>query len=424
MIKFDNYLDLFLRLGFLFLPIGLIAGPAIPDFIIILSSIIFIFKLNKKYLTEYKLIISFFLIFYTFNIFSSLLSDNVLFSLKSSIFYIRFFIYVFVISYIVEKTPGIIKQLLYVLSIILTLLLIDTLIQFIIGKNILGYPAADNGHRLASFFKDEYILGSYTLKIFPLALFCLQFLNLNQRLKNYSSVLIFGISGIIIILSGDRAPLYLFFIFCLLFLILTDNKKFYIFFGSIVCTILIFFILTNQPLKKRIIDQTIIELGLTEKKAGYNFEKNGIFIFSPHHEKLISTGFNMWKKNKYFGVGPNNFRNNCEKITYKDGGEIFRCNNHPHNLYVQLLSETGIIPFVILVLLFFVIVSYYVKYFILFNINKKSSIDYSEFILIILAIINLWPLTTNGNFFNNYLNLQMILAFGFLLSQKKNFKYI
>ena len=135
MTKFDNYSDKILRLGFLFLPIGLIAGPAIPDFIIILSSIIFIFKLNKKYLTEYKIIIGFFLIFYIFTIFSSLLSDNILFSLKSSFFYIRFFIYVFVISYIIEKTPGIIKQLFYVISIVLTILLIDTLIQFIIGKN-------------------------------------------------------------------------------------------------------------------------------------------------------------------------------------------------------------------------------------------------------------------------------------------------
>ena len=69
-------------------------------------------------------------------------------------------------------------------------------------------------------------------------------------------------------------------------------------------------------------------------------------IFTPAHDSLIRTAFNMFKDKPILGHGPKMFRVNCRDKNYGVG--ITPCMNHPHNFYVQLLAETGIIGFLFL----------------------------------------------------------------------------
>ena len=43
------------------------------------------------------------------------------------------------------------------------------------------------------------------------------------------------------------------------------------------------------------------------------------------------------------GVGVANYRDLCPDILAD--GSAFRCDNHPHNFYIQMLAETGILGF-------------------------------------------------------------------------------
>lgn len=91
------------------------------------------------------------------------------------------------------------------------------------------------------------------------------------------------------------------------------------------------------------------------------------------------------------------------------------CNTHPHNFYIQLIAETGIIGLVfismIFIYLFFLIAknSFY-RYF-----RKLTYFSDSQICILVGFFIVLWPITTNGNFFNNFINLISFYPLGFLL---------
>lgn len=91
------------------------------------------------------------------------------------------------------------------------------------------------------------------------------------------------------------------------------------------------------------------------------------------------------------------------------------CNTHPHNFYLQLLAETGITGFLFITILFI-----YLSYLILKNIlgiyfYKKIFSNNLEICMISILFVTLWPLTTTGNFFNNWINIISFYLLAFYL---------
>jgi len=61
--------------------------------------------------------------------------------------------------------------------------------------------------------------------------------------------------------------------------------------------------------------------------------------------RVMGAGLEVFKTSPILGVGPAAHRELCPEIV----GEVpeFRCDNHPHNFYIQFLAETGIIGFIV-----------------------------------------------------------------------------
>ena len=75
----------------------------------------------------------------------------------------------------------------------------------------------------------------------------------------------------------------------------------------------------------------------------------------------------MFKENYLFGIGPKLFRIKCSEERYKPFENVKVedvCSTHPHNTYIQLLSETGIIGFLLIFSLFILICYKFLSQFI------------------------------------------------------------
>ena len=95
-----------------------------------------------------------------------MLSDSVLFSLETSIFYIRFGVFSLAVWFLLDHNKLIIKYLFYSFIISFTILLADAYLQFFTEINIFGSKII--GTRVSSFFEKELILGSYLSRLYPI----------------------------------------------------------------------------------------------------------------------------------------------------------------------------------------------------------------------------------------------------------------
>jgi len=422
----------FFKIIFVIIPIGLISGPFIPDLGITLMTILFIFLSFKKNLWkeyyDYNLIKFLFLLNFYF-IFSSLFSENILYSLKSSLFYFRFIIFSIAVWYLLNNiNKSFIKNYTIYLIILFLILSIDATYQYANGQNIIGLKII-HSNRASSFFSDQLVLGSFQsrLLILILGLF-IAFKVFKKNIIILNIFLLFTCASIF--LSGERTSFALFVISLVLFLFLSKiSVKFKL---SIITSIALIFLilLTDKGIRYRLIIEPLHQSNLASEKLIKNYsdqkkiyvhEDNKILIFSKEHTAHYKTAYKIFLGNKLFGVGPKMFRYKCSNKEYNSGN--LSCSTHPHNFLLQVLAETGIIGLIFYLVMIFFIIN---KMLIIFRKNNSNN-DFIQLCCLILFFINLFPLLPSGNIFNNWLSIIFYFPLGFYLhalNQKKEQKYI
>ena len=74
------------------------------------------------------------------------------------------------------------------------------------------------------------------------------------------------------------------------------------------------------------------------------YDKNSIDEKTPLYFKQFESFHGTWLMNKYIGGGIKNFRYYCH-VNPKSKNTDFKCNMHPHNYFLEILTETGLIGF-------------------------------------------------------------------------------
>ena len=395
---------------FSLIPFFLITGPFLSDLSVSLISLLFLIYCVKRNNFSYfnHNYFYFFLIFWIYLIFNTLINNFNLDSLKISFFYFRYGIFVIAIATFLKEDYKFIKYFFYCILICFTILVFDGFYQYFTGENILGWK---NSTRISSFFGDEKILGSYLSRLWPIFFGLTIFIFKDKNKLSLLIILIFILSESLIFLSGDRTAFFninLSAIFVILFSQKLLKLRLITLLSSILILIIISFI--NPTAKERIIDQTIAQMNLDSKSKVVN--ENSIYIFSKEHTHHYISAVKMFLDNKVFGIGVKNFRNFCNDEKYKIS--LDSCSTHPHNTYIQILTETGIVGFLFLLTVLIYFCKYILKHFIL---KFKGKYYFNDFEICILSgiAIYLWPIVPTGNIFNNWLNIAMILNFPFLI---------
>ena len=426
-IKKNSYHNLLLIASILLIliPPALISGPFLPDLFIVLISLIFLFiyKYQKKIFFTQSLFFRFFLIFYFYLIFISVISDNFIQSIKPSITFIRFGFFSLAIFFILQNRTDFKKYFYLVLCLTLGFLMFDGYLQFVTGKNIFGYET-NRPDRLGGLFFDELILGSYLGKIIPI--FCTFSLFNSRYLNKYYISIFILLIYILIFLSGERSA----FLTTTLYLVLiapffVSLKKGILFF----ITIIILFggiIISNKNIKSRYFDQMIAHTMPNQAQHGYDY-------FLPEHIGLFKNAIKIFKQNILFGGGLKTFRIYCDyvddkiidptkfklaDVIAKDDCKIYssskNCSTHPHNYYLQLLAETGLIGFIFIFVVFLKLLFNYFKQ-IYYLIRNKDRTNKSNVLILCGLIAYIWPVITTGSFFNNWICSIMFLQVGIYL---------
>ena len=385
----------------------LIWGPFFPDLIVSISALFFLFYVFKNkefYFFNNRPLI----IFFTFCIYCILISifiaQDTMLSFESSLFYFRIGVFSCFIWYLIEQDKNILTYFYYALVLCFSALVIDGYIQYFTGINLSGFRMS--GIRVSSFFGDELIMGSYLSRLFPL-LFALFLVKKKQKYEIYFIGFLFILVDVLILMSGERSAFFFLNLSTVFIIILIkEYKKFRLltFIIAIICVLILS--LNSSNLYQRMFKGPAEDMGIIESS------KEAV-IFSPTHDSLIRTAYNMFLDKPVFGHGPKMFRVICKDEKYATG--ISPCMTHPHNFYIQLLAEIGIIGF-----LFLFSALAYVIYTALRQLKSiifrqtKPLTDY-QVCLLAGILITVWPLSTNGNFFNNWLMIVYSLPVGFYL---------
>ena len=415
MAKQSLFFNIFPSWIIILMPALLISGPFLSDLGLSLVAIIFLINSIKNNLKKYydNYYFKFFVIFCLILILSSLLSENILISLKSSLFYFRFGIFSLCFWYLLEKNVFLLKYLFISILLCFSSLIVDGYFQFFFGKNLFG-QALYNDYRVSSFFGSELILGSYLARFFPI-LFGL-FIFLDQSKKNKSVLffltIVFILSEGLIFISGERLALFFMNLSAVYIILMLKEYKIYRLWTYIVSLSLIVVMMSLFPTsKERFIDKTIYDITRNTNDTFY--------IFSKPHNDMYITAYRLFLDNKFFGVGPRQFRNKCDQHMVSK----YSCETHPHNTYIELLSEAGIFAFLIVAGIFIFICYLSFKHFIFkFIQHKKGIFNDFEVCLLSAIIISLWPFSPSGSFFNNWMSIVYYFPIGILLWQISKYK--
>ena len=284
---------------------------------------------------------------------------------------------------------------------IIFIVVIDIYFERLNGTNLLGYPnkGENFGKRIVSFFKDEPVVGGY-LNAFYLIIIGF-FLDKYGSLRLKVILLLSLILLISILITGERANflraltgVFLFFTF---YRELSIKNKIIAFVIGLTTILIVFF--NSEHLKGRFQQ---FKWALNEDSQYFQVYKSGLQVF---------------KNYPILGVGNKNYRvEACENPNKKEDQLIqnYRCITHPHQIYLEFLSEHGILGTSVMMFLF---------YKLIFS-KIMSVIRYGNYIQLgslIYLLTTFLPLIPSGAFFNDYMLTLFIINLSIFYASNINF---
>ena len=408
LLKKINYLIL------LILPVFFILGKSYVNIaVIILTFSCIALCFYKKVNPFSKIENILFAIFFTYISINSLINyinfDNVL----KSISLFRYIFFSAVIVYTIHNISSEqLKKIKYLYFIIIIFVIIDIVFQYYFGFDIFGFQPGmcEDGHclRYQGPFGKELIAGSF-FAYFGLIIALFFF---NNKILN----LFFLVLGVAILITGDRSPFVAYIIFFTTYIIISKQKfiqKIILIFISF----LIFFLVLNllSSTKTRYLDfsKDITYSGIKK----FDGNKNIIDILKEVKDspwgKHYQVAWAMFLDKPINGHGYNSFQIKCKKyeeITNTNTGNFKGCSTHPHNAFLEILAEQGLVGLLILNIIIF----YILKKILTLKFNNQD-IKIKFILSGVLFLCFYFPLKPTGSLFSVWLGSMTFFVYSFYL---------
>lgn len=406
----NYFLDKFKDYILVTLPVLLIFFRGIADVTLVLICLVFLYRSYKindwEWIKQKWFIFSLFFWFYLILINTPLSID-----FSNSLFYSFAFIRwpLFAMALSIWLLQGYKSKKNFLISLFFTLgfIVFDIWWQYIFEYDLFGNPRySHNLDRLTGPFRDNPVPGIFMARYLFLLLYLGYFIKYIQTpIKNTSFIfLILLIGALSIFITGERMAFLIFtsgsiFVYFGLFLQYKEIKK-YTFFGLFV---LISFLLVAQQVSPTLNDRMIVDL--IYKLS--NFSDSDYML-------VFKSAYAVWLENPIFGAGIHQYREACINLGFwgSGGGVCF----HPHNISLELLSETGIIGF----LLYFSMILSIAFYSLKPLFKGKEWLKF--FLSLNLLFVCFFPLIAGMSLFNNWIGSTIWLFVGWVLTISRNQK--
>ena len=401
--KFENLL-------LISLPLLLIFFRGIADITVLIIGLIFLYRsynLNDWGWLKQKWFI-FSLIFWLYLLLiNTPLSINTSESFLYSLAFIRWPLFAMALSMWLLHDHKSRKKFLMAMLFTLSFIVIDIWWQYIFEFDLLGNPRySHNVTRLTGPFRDNPVPGIFIARYLFLLLYLGYFINYIQTpIKNLSFIFLILLLGILsIYITGERMALIIFIsgasiVSVGLFLQYNKIRNYILFSLLLIISVLTLAQQVFPNLNDRMITDLLYKLS--------NFSSSDYML-------VFKSAYSVWMESPIFGVGFHQYREVCTNLGYygSGGGVCF----HPHNISLELLSETGIIGFM---LYFTMVVS------IAFS-SLNSLYQKKEWLLLTMSFnlifICFFPLIAGMSLFNNWIGAAIWMLVGWVLVTSKNYK--
>ena len=407
--------NLFLILIISILPISIISGNLIFQLNLIIIIILFLshlIRFNNEidiFIDKNETKIFFVILIYLF--LNTLTSENWTLSIRRNFLYFEFFLIVLSLRYFLSNEI-ILKKVVFNWFLIICVVSFDIFFEYNLGFNILGFTN-ETGYsgRIASFFRDELIVGYFILS-FAIPIFSYFYTNNKFKL----SILFILLISFAIFLSGERASSLKIFLSLILIFIFWDYKNYIKKYIAFILVILAILVSSSTKIK----ESNFVKHDVIHRYISTTFNIISIDNSKSLKQNLIASrylnqsvfSYEIFKNNVFFGVGNKNYFEACRK--YVSGYEKNHCYTHAHQTYYELIAEHGLIgSLIILSCLTYLIFFNNVK-----NLSKKNKKKLNIFrIYLILAFI---PLIPSGSFFSSYISSLFWINYTFYTIYKHN----
>tara|TARA_B000000565_G_scaffold255881_1_gene238650 strand:- start:26594 stop:27805 length:1212 start_codon:yes stop_codon:yes gene_type:complete len=306
------------------------------------------------------------LVLWAYMVARSFFVEDILTSLKVSFLYGRYFIFAAFFSTACSQSSNLSNKIKLVLKGVILFICVDTLAQYFFGANLFGH-VSKFGHRLTGLFSRPLVGVYLSWLSFPIISDFFQRACVSKDYKKtvYPFLKCLGfalVTFLTIYASGERTA-FLGALLCYGLMILFNFSVKRLVLGGVLVGVLLssvaaFIILNGLIQKKQSIQATSSDTPSLQVKT--DVQQRLISSKSSYHCKggygeLFADALRLARSNIIFGIGMDQFKNQCLVNDGVIGNEKKCTYRHPHNAWLNIFAELGLVGVSLFCAFFFMI---------------------------------------------------------------------